>query len=297
MFSAPFVPTFEPPTDPASTPPAIPGTLFVVATPIGNLGDITLRAIEVLRGVDAILCEDTRHSRTLLTRHDIRVPTESLHEHNEAAATPRLLSRLAAGARFALVSDAGTPVVSDPGARLVAAAIDAGIPVVPIPGASAVITALTASGLGGGAFTFLGFLERKGAGRREQLALVSGLPHAAVLYEAPNRVGATLAELVESGCGARRGVVARELTKQHEEFRRGTVAELAEYYREVSPRGEVVLIIEGRGAADEAGPNPGEVEHAVAAMRAEGLGARDVAQALRDRFGLPRNEAYRIAHE
>ncbi|MCC6318613.1 MAG: 16S rRNA (cytidine(1402)-2'-O)-methyltransferase [Gemmatimonadaceae bacterium] len=252
------------------------------------------RAVEVLRAVDLILCEDTRHSRTLLAHYDITTPVEALHEHNEATVVPRLVRRLADGASVALVSDAGTPTLSDPGSRLVASAIAHDLTVVPVPGASAVLAALSASGLGGGPFTFLGFLDRKGEGRRRQVGALSRLEHPGVLYEAPQRVGATLDDLASAGCGNRQAVVARELTKQFEEFRRGTVAELAEYYREVPPRGEVVIIVDGRGPEV---PDPAELRHMVVALRAEGLGARDVARALVERAGLARNEAYRLAHE
>jgi 16S rRNA (cytidine1402-2'-O)-methyltransferase len=268
----------------------------VVSTPIGNLGDITQRALDTLRTADTILCEDTRHSRTLLSHYGITTPVEALHEHNEAAATPALLRRLAAGARLALISDAGTPTLSDPGGRLIAAAIGAGTRVTPVPGASALLAALSASGLAGGPFTFLGFLDRKGSARRDQVHLLSSLAHPSVIYEASPRVAATLDDLCSAGCGNRQAVVARELTKQYEEFRRGTVAELAEYYRQSPPRGEVVIVVEGR-AADEGHRDPDELRSAVAGLRQEGLGSRDVARALVERFGLARNEAYRLAHE
>jgi 16S rRNA (cytidine1402-2'-O)-methyltransferase len=283
-------------SQPDAASPETQGTLFVVSTPIGNLGDLTFRAVETLWNVDAVLCEDTRHSRKLLVHYEIDVPVEPLHEHNEAAATPGLLRRLAQGARLALISDAGTPLISDPGNRLVAAAIAAGIPVVPIPGASAVLAALAASGMAGGPFTFLGFLERKGPDRQTQLSLLSRLRHPSVVYESANRLVDTLSDVMEAGCGGRLAVVARELTKQFEEFKRGTVAELAEYYRTTPPRGEVVLIVEGNVVADPAA-DAAEVHSAVRQMQAEGLGSRDIVRTLIERFGLPRNEAYRLAHE
>ncbi len=269
------------------------GTLFVVSTPIGHLDDLTHRAVATLGLVDVILCEDTRHSRTLLTRYGITSRTESLHEHNEAAATPGLLRRLQQGERMALISDAGTPLVSDPGARLIQAAVEAGIRVVPIPGASAVLAALVGSGMAGGAFTFLGFLERKGGERRSQIALVSRLPHPSVLYEAPGRVAATLQDLEAAGMGERRVVVAREVTKQFEEFVRGTVSEVGEYYRDVAPRGEVVLVVSG--AADDETIDSGAVERALQEMRDRGERPRDMARALVERFGMARNDAYRLA--
>ena len=207
-----------------------PGTLFVVSTPIGNLGDITLRALEVLRGVDFILAEDTRQTRVLLDRYEVGTATVPFHEHNEARSTARVLERLAGGESAALVSDAGTPLVSDPGERLVAAARERGLKVVPIPGASALLAALAAAGVDTSRFTFYGFLPRAGRERREALDQVSVIPHTSVLYEAPGRLAKTLRDLDTVGAGSRRVVVARELTKKFEEFRRGTVAELASYY-------------------------------------------------------------------
>lgn len=271
-----------------------PGTLHIVSTPIGNLGDLSPRAVEVLRAVAAILAEDTRHTRTLAERFDIRTPMVAYHEHNEAKATPGLVARLLDGQSLALVSDAGTPMLSDPGSRLVRAAIEAGVPVSPVPGASALLAALAAAGLPTDRFTFYGFLARKGGERTRTIADVAALPHTAVLYEAPGRVGETLADLAEAGAGAREAVVARELTKQYEEFRRGTVAELAEYYREHDARGEVVLLVGGAPTvvADEA-----SLRERAAALKAEGMSARDVMRVLMESAHAPRNLAYRIAHE
>ena len=276
---------------------AIGGTLFVVATPIGNLGDMTYRAVETLREVALVLCEDTRHSRPLLDHFGITTPVASLHEHNEAREIPRLLARLAEGESMALISDAGTPLVSDPGARLVHAAVEAGRTVVPIPGASAAITALSAAGLPTDAFTFVGFLARKGKERAAQLELLSTLPHTGVLYESPHRVADTLEELARvmgSGAETRRGVIARELTKKFEEFRRGTIVELARGAREQPPRGEVVLLIEGRGtvALDEAA-----LREAARTLRGEGATTKEIVRALAERFGAPRNLAYRLAQD
>ena len=272
-----------------------PGTLYVVSTPIGNLGDFTYRGVETLRAVSAVLAEDTRHTVTLFKRYDIRTPLVAYHEHNEAAVTPRLVARLLAGERFALVSDAGTPLLSDPGARLVRAAVDAGVHVTPVPGASAVLSALVVSALALDRFTFYGFLARRGAERREVLAEIVRLRHAAVVYEAPARVGATLAELVAAGAAERLGVVARELTKQYEEVRRGTVAALAAYYQHASPRGEVVIVVAGAGAAPEASEDVLRARAEV--LRARGTSARDIAAALTSELGAPRNVAYRLAHE
>lgn len=268
----------------------------MVSTPIGHLGDITYRAVEVLRSVDLILAEDTRHSRTLLDRYDVRTPTSAYHEHNEAKAGPRLIERLAAGEHLALISDAGTPVLSDPGARLVRAALEAGIRVEPIPGASAVLAALVASGLGGadGRWTFHGFLPRKGGDRRRAIADVVEAPHLSILYEAPTRVADLLGELAAAGAAARPAAVARELTKQHEEIRRGTVTELAAYYRDAPPRGEVVVLVEGRPDAE---PDEGALRARARALRDAGASSRDIVQDLTGTGGAPRNLAYRLAHE
>ena len=270
------------------------GELYVVSTPIGNLRDITLRAIDVLRTVDLILAEDTRHSRHLLDHHGISTPMLSYHEHNEARATATAITRLREGRDVALISDAGTPLVSDPGARVVRAAAEAGIAVVPIPGPSAVLAALVSSALGSERFTFFGFLARKGRQRDEALQELSGLRHTGVLYEAPNRVAATLADLGALGSGERQVVVARELTKQFEEIRRGTVAELSAYYESSPPRGEVVIVLEGTTLQPLA---EDELRSRARSMRAAGLSARDVAAALVRESGASRNLAYRLAHE
>ncbi len=270
------------------------GTLFVVSTPIGNMGDFTFRAVTVLQQVSAVLAEDTRHSLQLLRRYEIHTPLVAYHEHNEATTTPSLVARLLAGESLALVSDAGTPLLSDPGARLVRACAEAGVQVSPVPGASAMLAALVASGLEIGRFTFYGFLPRKGGERREAISEIALLRHAAVLYEAPTRVPETLAELAEAGAGARATVVARELTKQYEELRRGTVGELAAYYGGASPRGEVVIVIAG---AEKVEVGEDALRARAAALRAEGLSARDVASALASELGAPRNLAYRLAHE
>ena len=270
------------------------GSLYVVSTPIGNLRDITLRAIDVLRAVDLILAEDTRHSRHLLDHHGIATPMLSYHEHNEARATETAIARLREGRDVALISDAGTPLVSDPGTRVVRAAAEAGIAVVPIPGPSAVLAALVSSALGSERFTFFGFLARKGREREDALQDLSSLRHTSVLYEAPNRVAATLGELGTRGAGERRVVVARELTKQFEEIRRGTVAELSAYYESAPPRGEVVIVLEGTTLQPLA---EDELRSRARLMRAAGLSARDVAAALVREGGASRNLAYRLAHE
>jgi 16S rRNA (cytidine1402-2'-O)-methyltransferase len=272
----------------------VPGVLYIVSTPIGNLGDISARAVDTLGQVSVVLAEDTRHSRPLLERFEIATPLLSYHEHNEARTADALVARMVAGESMALISDAGTPLLSDPGARLVAAAIEAGLRVVPIPGASALLSALVASGISARRFTFFGFLERKGADRASALAEIAALAHTAVLYEAAPRVAHTLRDLTEAGCGDRLGSVARELTKQFEEVRRGTLRELAAYYEGSPPRGEVVLVIDGATAP---APDEDAARDRARALRAAGISARDVARALVADQGIARNTAYRLAQE
>ena len=269
------------------------GSLFVVSTPIGNMGDFSFRGVETLRSVAVVLAEDTRHSRPLLDRYEIPTPLLAYHEHNEARMTPQVLARLGRGDDVALISDAGTPLLSDPGGRLVSAAVAAGFRVVPVPGASALLAALVASGLDAGRFTFYGFLERKGRGRTEAVAEIASLRHTALLYEAPSRVADTLAALAAAGAGPRRAAVARELTKHFEEVRRGTVAELATYYGETPPRGEVVIVV---GGGTTEAPDEDALRERARALRAGGLSARDVARRLGE-AGAARNLAYRLAHE
>jgi 16S rRNA (cytidine1402-2'-O)-methyltransferase len=273
------------------------GTLYVVSTPIGHMGDFSFRAVETLKQVSAVLAEDTRHTANLMKRYEIATPLVPHHEHNEAKTTPRLVERLLSGESLALVSDAGTPLLSDPGARLVRAAIDAGIAVSPIPGASALLSALVASGLDVDRFTFYGFLARKGAERRSAIDEIVRARHSSVVYESPNRVAETLAELAGAGAADRATVVARELTKHYEETRRGTVSELAAYYTDASPRGEIVIVIAGADLGQEAGASEEQLRARAAALRAEGRSARDIAAALSAELGAPRNLAYRLAHE
>ncbi|HJP59312.1 MAG TPA: 16S rRNA (cytidine(1402)-2'-O)-methyltransferase [Gemmatimonadaceae bacterium] len=269
------------------------GTLYLVSTPIGNLGDMTFRAVEVLSSVALIVAEDTRHSRRLLDHFRITTPVRSYHEHNEAKETPRLIARLQAGDTIALISDAGTPLVSDPGSRLVQAAIERGIPVAPIPGASAAMAALVGSGLPIDRFAFFGFLPRKGAERTAAINEILSARVTSVVFEAANRVFATLEDLAAAGAGERGAVVARELTKQFEEFKRGTLAELAEFYKESEPRGEVVLVI---GGAQERQASEEELTAAATELRSAGKEPREVMQHLVSELGASRNAAYRIAH-
>jgi 16S rRNA (cytidine1402-2'-O)-methyltransferase len=264
--------------------------LFIVSTPIGNMGDFSFRAVEVLRSVRLVLAEDTRHSRTLLDRYDIQTPLASHHEHNEASTTPRLVKRLLDGDDLALITDAGTPLLSDPGQRLVQASIEAGVPVVPIPGASALLAALVASGLSADRFTFYGFLPRKGKERRQALDEITSSPHTAILYEAPGRVADSLRELSERA-GQRPAVVARELTKQFEELQRGTVESLSAYYNETAPRGEVVILI---GGAPPVELDELVLQEEARTLRGRGMSVKDVSAAL-VKLGASRNQAYRIA--
>jgi 16S rRNA (cytidine1402-2'-O)-methyltransferase len=273
---------------------AVPGALHIVSTPIGHLGDISLRALAVLREVATVCCEDTRTSRTLLQRYGIHTPMLALHEHNEAQATPRLLERLRAGEAIALISDAGTPLVSDPGTRLVNAAVAAGLRVVPVPGASATLAALVASGITPHPCTILGFLPRKGGERAAQIKLATALPHAVVLFESPSRLAHTLRDLAAVAGGTRPAAVARELTKKFEEIRRGTLDELAAYYEDTEPRGEIVLIL---GGATVVALSESDLAAVAAALRNDGLRARDIVQRLMDEHGASRNLAYRLAHD
>ena len=216
--------------------------VYLVATPIGNLGDVTLRALETLAAADVLACEDTRVTRTLLTRYGISRRTTAYHEHNADEAGPRLIEAIAQGRSVALVSDAGTPLVSDPGFRLVTVAIEAGLPVVPIPGASAVLAALAASGLPTDAFFFAGFLPAKDGQRRTRLAELAEVPGTLVFFESPHRLSASLATMAET-LGARDAAVCRELTKRFEEVRRGSLEELANHYEAGEARGEIVICV------------------------------------------------------
>ncbi len=270
-------------------------TLYIVSTPIGNLGDLTYRAVEVLGSVARILAEDTRRTRILLDHYDIATRLVSAHEHNEMARAEKVVEWLDGGDDLALVTDAGTPLVSDPGQRIVRRVLDAGHAVVPVPGASAALAALVASGLEPEPFTFFGFAPRSGRPREERLEEVSSSPHVVVLYESPNRLAALLADLVRL-CGADRDVaVARELTKLHESVFRGTLAEASAYYAgEVV--GEVVVVLAGRSAAaaDTAEADEAAARALAAGLLAEGRRPSQVARDVARRLRMPRNRAYEI---
>ncbi|HEY0809067.1 MAG TPA: 16S rRNA (cytidine(1402)-2'-O)-methyltransferase, partial [Longimicrobiales bacterium] len=255
--------------------------------------DLTYRAVETLRTVDRILAEDTRRTGILLKHYGIQTPMTSAHEHNEAARAAHIVGWLQAGENIALVSDAGTPLLSDPGARLVTAVIEAGFDVVPIPGASALLAALVAAGIDPEPFTFFGFLPRSGKERKERLQQLVPLEHAAVLYEAPGRVQKLLQDLLESCGSERRAAVARELTKLHETFVRGTLQELVSYYEDQPVRGEVVVILAG---AEPPAADAGTDDAALTAreLLQTGASARDVAKEIATRYQLPRNVAYQI---
>lgn len=218
------------------------GCLYLVATPIGNLEDISLRALRILKEADLIACEDTRQTLKLLSHFEIRKPLESYHEHNEMTRAPELVLRMETGARVALVSDAGTPVISDPGHRLVSLCLRHSIPVIPIPGPSAIVAAIAGCGLPCEEFTFMGFLPARSGERRRQLQRLASEPRPIVLYEAPHRLRATLRDALEM-LGNRHAAIARELTKVHEEFARGRISELIHTFAEREPRGEITFII------------------------------------------------------
>jgi 16S rRNA (cytidine1402-2'-O)-methyltransferase len=272
----------------------MPGTLFVVATPLGHLGDLSARAGDTLRRVGVVAAEDTRRVRVLLSHLDAHPRVLSFHAHSPEKRREVLLDILQEGRDVALVTDAGTPGLSDPGEELVHAVRAAGLAVVPIPGPSAVSAALSASGLPADRFLFLGFLPRKGRERQRLLAQVADSEWTVVLYEAPSRLAELLADLAATAGGDREAVVARELTKVHEEFRAGTLAELTSVYREWEPRGEVTLVVAGRGQPSSpvaALPDPAGQ---AASLLAGGLTRKDVVQRLVAELGVPRNEAYRI---
>jgi len=263
------------------------GTVYLVATPIGNLEDLSPRALRLLREVAVIACEDTRHTALLCRHFGVETPRVSLHAHNEARRVPELLARLERGESIALVSDAGTPLVSDPGERLVRAAIAAGAPVVPVPGPSALLAALVASGFTARPFAFAGFLSRRGAERARELAALAAFPGTLVLYEAPNRAAATLADL-RAALGPRRVALARELTKRHEAVLRGVLGEL----ELAELRGELTIVVEGPGEPEPRPAADAEVEAEIARLLAAGSSARDAAREVAGRFGLSRRDAY-----
>ena len=268
------------------------GTLYLVATPIGNLEDVTLRAIRVLREAAHVYAEDTRRTRRLLDRHDIAARPRSLHAHNEVARFDEVLAALDAGEDVALVSDAGTPLVSDPGERLVACVAEAGHTVSPVPGASAVTSALVASGLPVVPYTFVGFLSRKAGERAALLSSLSDREETLVFFESPKRLAGTLREMVTL-FGDRAACVARELTKIHEELARGTLSELADRYAE-EPKGEITIVVAGAPAGEV---DPAQLRGRVSDAVTAGRSARDIAADLHVETGVPRRVLYALVLE
>lgn len=271
------------------------GTLYLVATPIGNLEDITLRALRVLREADLIACEDTRQTRHLLDHFGISKPLVSYHEHNEAARAAELVEKLEAGASIAVVSDAGTPLISDPGYRAAAAAIAAGISVVPIPGASALLPALAGSGLGTDEFRFCGFLPARSAARRQTLASLADADCTLIFYETPHRIVEALQD-VEAELGSRPVVVARELTKIHEEFLRGRAAEVrAKLAARPSIKGEITLLIGRPVKGAEPPPEAATPVEEVRALELQGFSRMDAVKRVSKTRGIPKRDLYRRA--
>lgn len=290
-----------PPADASDSPR---GVLYVVATPIGNLGDVTLRALEVLRSVPLIAAEDTRHTRRLLDRYQVATRTTSYHARSGPSRLAALLEHLRGGADLAVVTDAGTPGISDPGGELVAAWAGEGGAVVAVPGASAVLAAMAASGVAGPRWSFEGFLPRSGRERRERIARIAADERATVVYEAPGRVAATLAELA-AACGETRpGAVCRELTKLHETIERGPLGELAERAArgEIPPRGEFTLVVGAGAAAVDPERQAESSRDALAAALAEverlvgeGQGRSEAARTVAAATGLPRRRLYHVS--
>lgn len=276
--------------------PLAPG-LYLVATPIGNLEDITLRALRILRGVDRIACEDTRQTQKLLNHFEIRTPTVSYHMHNELARAEELVLDLKQGARIAVVSDAGTPGIADPGGQLAVAAIAAGVPVFPIPGANAAISALIASGLPTERFTFHGFLPAKEGQRKTALEELPRDGSTHLFYEAPHRIVGTLADVATVFGPAQHVVVARELTKLHEEFLRGTVGELhTQLAARSTVRGEIVLLLAPQSVGKDAAPQNQKrniAEEVAALMKSEGLAEMDALKRVARDRGIGKSQAYR----
>src|SRR5215216_5982128 len=269
----------------------MPGTLYLVATPIGNLADITHRALQVLNDVELIACEDTRHTHKLLNHYGITTKTISYHEHNEQQRATELIDRLKQGTSIAVVSDAGTPSISDPGFRLVRAAIENAVAVVPVPGPSALITALIAAGLPTDEFFFAGFLPSRSNARRARLNELQSVPGTLIFYEGPHRLAATLKDAYEI-LGEREAVVARELTKMHEEIRRGRLSELSKHYEDEEPRGEIVVLID-RNVIGQTTKQSESVATLIDQFEQDGLDHRAALKKAARELGLSRAEAYR----
>ncbi len=272
----------------------MPGILYIVPTPIGNLEDITLRALRVLKQVDVIAAEDTRHTRHLLTHYGIKTALTSYHEHNEREKASSLIERINDGASVALVADAGTPAIADPGFRLVVAAIRAGIQIVPLPGACALSTVLSASGLPTDRFQFEGFLPAKKTERRAMLQALSDGTATIVFYEAPHRLSETLGDLQQI-VGERQIVVAREVSKVHEEFIRGTVGEVIGQLAGREVKGEITIVV--HGSTGDAPVSEQQLRAEIGRLASAGTGVKEIAELLGERYGLSKREVYRLALE
>jgi 16S rRNA (cytidine1402-2'-O)-methyltransferase len=277
------------------------GTLYLCPTPLGNLEDMTFRAVRVLKEATIIAAEDTRHTLKLLNHFDIHVPLISYHEHNKAERGPELVQRLLNGDTIALVSDAGMPGISDPGVDLVRLAVASGVTIVPLPGPNAALTALIASGLDTTTFTFVGFLPKTNKHRREMLTKLANHPYTMVFYESPHRVRATLGELTEA-LGDRQAVAARELTKKFEEFVRGSLDSVSRHFSEHQPRGEFTLIVAGRPAGEELPEDQDllsglTLEQAVVELMNRGLNKKDAIREVASQKGLPKRQVYQVILE
>jgi len=275
-----------------------PGTLYLCATPIGNLEDMTYRGVRVLSEVAVIAAEDTRHTRKLLSHFDIHTRLISYHEHNKIERGPEIIERLLAGDDVAIVSDAGLPGISDPGSDLVALAVQAGITVVPLPGANAALSALVCSGLDTSLFSFIGFLPKHKKKRRELIASLVMSSYTMVFYESPHQIKKTLAELSQA-FGERQAVAARELTKKFEEFIRGTLESLGQHFSECEPRGEFTLIVAGQSAERAEGVAPSQVPlvDAVMALIEMGINKKDAIKTIAQERGLPKRDVYQAVLE
>ena len=274
------------------------GTLYIIATPIGNLEDITQRALRILGEVDLVACEDTRRTRALLNHFGIKTKTISYHEHNERERTEQICKLLVSGKDVALVSDAGTPLINDPGFRLINAAIELNLPIVPIPGPTALVSALVASGLPPDQFLFAGFLPARANARRAKLEELKTIPATLIFYEAPHRIAATLRDAADV-LGNRQAVIARELTKLHEEFVRGHLSELADKFSEQAARGEMVLIIEAARSDQSLDQEAlstisGRLAERIRELESEGLDTKTSLKKAARELGLKRDEAYRL---
>lgn len=272
------------------------GTLYLVATPIGNLQDITLRALEVLRTVDLVACEDTRHTQKLLNHFEIKAKTISYHEHNEHERAPQLVERLKDGESIAVVTDAGMPGIADPGFRIVDAAAEAGIEVIPIPGATAFVSAVAASGLPTDAIFFGGFLPARTGERRRRLTECLAMPATLIFYEAPHRLLKSLTDCLQV-LGDRKAAVARELTKLHEEVARGTLSDLVTRFSDVGAKGEIVLVIErNAGPGNATATQLITLEKRFAELESAGIDSKAALKQAAREFGIPKAEAYRRLH-